>query len=183
MPLPPEAGTASEHCEKIPYKQIIDAALLLPGIDQAAFGNLVANPPYQVSTWHDPYYPDDQYGNPDDLDDYADSLTLDYFNVADWMPNGDGNMAASEITDGGLCHKIQVQHHICMEYNAYQIELDYDTCKAYDEANCEAEGCTWLAKGKCVMNMCLAEFTGDAKVTTKDYGILKAEYGRAGCPQ
>jgi hypothetical protein len=67
--------------------------------------------------------------------------------------------------------------------------MDYAVCKGYpDQVSCEEADCAWNDKspppgaGKCVLDICLTNVTDDDRVTTQDYGVLKAEFGRGGCP-
>jgi hypothetical protein len=66
-------------------------------------------------------------------------------------------------------------------------------CKVYtDQTSCEGAKCAWNDKsppegaGKCVIDICLTDVlsgsANDGRITTKDYGVLKAEFGRSGCP-
>ena len=81
------------------------------------------------------------------------------------------------------CQSYLDKYGVCVEKNALGREVDYDVCKGYDETDCEPNGCTWRAKGKCVLDMCLTDVIGTSgNITTQDYGVLKAEFGRSGCP-
>jgi len=43
-----------------------------------------------------------------------------------------------------------------------------------------------VGAGKCVIDICLTDVlsgnANDGRITTQDYGVLKAEFGRSGCP-
>lgn len=92
-----------------------------------------------------------------------------------------------------LCQEYLEQYQICLTKQSAGRELDYEACKGYtDQGSCEGANCTWNDKsppagaGKCVLDICLTGVLSgkayDDKVTTKDYGVLKAEFGRSGCP-
>ena len=92
-----------------------------------------------------------------------------------------------------LCEKIKSKHQTCLEKQSEGRELDYDVCKVYtDQTSCEGAKCAWNDKsppegaGKCVIDICLTDVlsgsANDGRVTTQDYGVLKAEFGRSGCP-
>ncbi|MBW1823893.1 MAG: hypothetical protein JRI87_04905, partial [Deltaproteobacteria bacterium] len=88
-----------------------------------------------------------------------------------------------------LCNTYQAKYLTCVDLQDANRELDYDVCKVYtDETTCVANYCAWNDKsppvgaGKCLLDMCLTEVTDDGRVTTQDYGVLKAEFGRSGCP-
>ena len=184
MPVVGETGVDNHYCEKLPWQQIIDAVKATDGYDATAFDNLAPQPRYQVSTYYDPYYPDDQDGNVDDLDDFLDSLTTDYVNITDWMPNGDQTKADSQATDGGYCHKYQTKIDTCMEKMAEQFNLDLDECITYgDQPSCENAGCYWnVTESKCTLDICLADMDGDNYVALGDLELVKRGYGRTDCP-
>jgi hypothetical protein len=84
-----------------------------------------------------------------------------------------------------LCEKYQNRYEVFIELGNAGRELDYHgVCKLIDnQTDCNNAECLWRAsKESCMIDICLAEMSGDGKVTAPDYSVLKKEYLRTGCP-
>ena len=84
--------------------------------------------------------------------------------------------------DYSRCDDYLALYSCCLDLSSAGRNLDYNVCKSYtDETTCESNGCTWKLP-YCVIDICLAEVSGDSKVTAPEYAVFKKEFGRGDCP-
>ena len=175
IPIPPEPCNPDKpkYCEKLPWGQIVRAALALDMPYDAAPDFWITTPPlWQVSTYFDPVFADQ--------DDYVTGFSLD---ITDLLLNGNCNKAPGQLGTGDICHKYQKLFHCCLDQMACENNEDYDECSAYtDQGTCEGAGCYWNAdKSACQLSICMSDSSFDGKITGSDLGVLKKEYGRRDC--
>ncbi len=92
---------------------------------------------------------------------------------------------SSTVLADDLGQSYHGKYRICVEKQNAGRELDYHgVCKFIDnQIDCDDAGCYWRASNEaCMIDICLAETSGDGKVSAPDYSVLKKEFLRTGCP-
>jgi len=91
---------------------------------------------------------------------------------------------AGTVFGAEVCDDFQAKYQTCMKRKAAGGNMDYDVCRGeHNQGDCIAEGCYWnTTRGRCIIDICLADSNFDEYVDGDDLGILKKDYGRSdGC--